>query len=110
VKRRAFVTLLGGAAAWPLVARAQQPTMLVIGFLDIVDVPTPRLAAFHQGLGESGYVLGQNGAIVSQSTLHQAAQCVTSVPIVAANARPPKLSPYLEEALTAAPAQRIRRL
>jgi putative tryptophan/tyrosine transport system substrate-binding protein len=67
MSRREFITLLGGAAAWPLAAGAQQAGMPVIGFLDIVNVPTPRLAAFHQGLGESGYVLGQNVAIEVRS-------------------------------------------
>jgi putative ABC transport system substrate-binding protein len=63
VKRREFITLLGGAAVtWPLAARAQQPAKPVVGFLSIRgpgDEPH-LLTAFHQGLKEVGYVDGQN--------------------------------------------------
>jgi ABC-type uncharacterized transport system substrate-binding protein len=67
VKRREFITLLGGAAAtWPLAASAQQPAVPVIGLLDnrAAETTADRLRGFHRGLRESGYVEGETVSII----------------------------------------------
>jgi len=66
MRRREFISLVGGSTvAWPLAARAQQPMMPVVGFLDprSPDAVTDRLRAFRQGLKETGYVEGENVTI-----------------------------------------------
>jgi putative ABC transport system substrate-binding protein len=63
MRRREFIAGLGSAAAWPLVARAQQPALPVIGFVHsgrLADGAADRVRAFLKALGESGYVEGQN--------------------------------------------------
>ena len=65
MKRRTFIAGLGSAAAWPVVARAQQAARPVIGYLDATRLENSRdrVAAVHRGLSETGYVEGRNLAV-----------------------------------------------
>src|SRR5215469_8696960 len=65
MRRREFIVVIGTATAWPFAARAQQPNIPLVGFLNVgsSDGYRPMAAAFRQGLQETGYVEGQNVAI-----------------------------------------------
>jgi len=63
MRRREFITLLGGAVAWPLAARAQQAAMALVGLLSGTQVDNRLLGAIRQGLKDAGYTEGRNLAI-----------------------------------------------
>src|SRR6516165_12783122 len=67
VKRREFLTLVGSATAWPLVARAQQPVMALVGLLSSVQLDDRQVGAIRQGLKGGGYIEGRNVAIKYRS-------------------------------------------
>jgi putative ABC transport system substrate-binding protein len=87
IRRREFIAGLGGAAAWPLAARGQQPGIPVIGFLGLVSPDDRNTSEFRRGLREAGYIEGQNVAIEFRSangrfgTLRQLASELVRLPV-----------------------------
>jgi len=77
MRRRKFITLLGGVIAWPIATRAQQPAMPVIGFLDGQSFDLHLMTAFRQALKDAGYIEGRNVAIYFRSANGQTDRLVT---------------------------------
>jgi putative ABC transport system substrate-binding protein len=77
MRRREFITLLGGAAAWPLAARAQPTAMPVVGYLDsrTQETTLDRLRGFHRGLKDSGFVESENTAVIYRWAEGQTTGC-----------------------------------
>ena len=71
LNRRLIISLLGGAATWPLAARARQPAVPVVGLLSGIDPDDRQLAAFRQGLNEVGYIAGKSVTIEHRSAAGQ---------------------------------------
>src|SRR6516162_2062837 len=71
MRRREFITLLGSAAIWPVVARGQQPAVPVVGLLSGIDPDDRQFEAIQQGLNEAGYLVGKSVAIEHRSAAGQ---------------------------------------
>ena len=107
-RRREFMTLLGGtAAAWPLSARAQQPTMPVVGFLHPGSLAMNKrnVAAFYQGFAEAGYAEGRNVRVEFRWADNQLGR----LPVLAADLVASQVAVIVAAGAIASPLQRRRR-